>query len=389
MPSRFCAALAPLLLAFVPVAAAQSPIPDGAVLERIASGLQFTEGPIWMDGALLFSDIPADRVYRWTEADGLSVFRQPSQHSNGLALDADGRLLLAQHGARRVARLEGDAEVPLATEYDGQTLNSPNDIAVHPDGSLYFTDPTWGVDGRPAPLGFTGVYRLAPDGALTLLVDSLYQPNGIAFSPDHATLYVSTSDQRTVVAYDVADHALSNGRVFVEMTGGASYDAADGMEVDAAGNLWTSGTRGVWVVAPDGTVLDVLDVPGQTTNVAWGDADGQTLYVTSGPNVYRLRVGATTAAETPVEAVPLAIRSVSPNPARDHARLDYALAAPGLVRVVVLDALGREVWAHDAGAQPAGPHTLQIDLGALPPGPYRVWLDAGTASVSRAFTVAR
>ena len=342
-----------------------------------------------MDGALLFSDIPANRIYRWTADEGLSVFRSPSQNSNGLALDADGRLLLAQHGARRVARLEDDTETPLATSYDGQTLNSPNDIAVHPDGSLYFTDPTWGVAGRPAPLGFTGVYRLAPDGALTLLVDSLYQPNGIVFSPDYGTLYVSTSDERTVIAYDLADHALSGGRLFVRMTGGASYDAADGMEVDAAGNVWITGPSGVWVVSPAGAVLDVIDVPGQTTNVAWGDADGQTLYITSGPGVYRLRIGTATSADDDAAEHVFAIQRVAPNPAGDTAQVVYHLGAPGPVTLTLLDALGRTLQTVDAGTRAAGEHTRTLDLSGLPPGAYAVHLQTNEGAASQPLTIVR
>jgi gluconolactonase len=287
LPLLLLAMLVPLRFAL-----GQSPVPEGAEVERIADGFQFVEGPVWYDGGLLFSDIPANRVYRWTEGGGVEVFREPSGHSNGLALDAEGRLLLAQHGPRRVARIEDDdSETELAGEYAGMRLNSPNDLTLHSDGSIYFTDPTWGWQSNqsdgPPELGFMGVFRIDPEGELHLAVDSLFYPNGIVFSPDESTLYVSTSHQRTVVAFDVDDHTLSGGRVFASLQGN---DAADGMKVDAEGRLYVTGPGGVWIYAPDGTLLDRIDVPGQTTNLAWGDADGGTLYITSGTGLYRIRL---------------------------------------------------------------------------------------------------
>jgi gluconolactonase len=317
-------ALALLLLAAVlPLrdVIAQSPVPEGAEVERIADGFQFVEGPVWYDGGLLFSDIPANRVYRWTEEGGIEVFREPSGHSNGLALDDEGRLLLAQHGPRRVARIEDDdSETVLAGEYDGMRLNSPNDLTVHSDGSVYFTDPTWGwqsnqSDGPPV-LGFMGVFRIDLEGGVHLMVDSLFYPNGIVFSPDESTLYVSTSHQRTVVAYDVDDHTLSGGRVVASLQGN---DAADGMKVDSEGLLYVTGPGGVWIFSPDGTLLDRIDVPGQTTNLAWGDADGGTLYITSGTGVYRIRLrgAATGMSPDPGAGSGHLLQPVYPNPSSE------------------------------------------------------------------------
>lgn len=270
-------------------AAAQSPVPDDAVLERIAEGFEFVEGPLWKDGALLFSDIPANTIYRWTPGEGVAVAVRPSSNSNGLALDAEERLLIAQHGARRVARMEADGtQTALATHFQGKRLNSPNDLAVHPDGSIYFTDPPWGIQPEEAELDFWGVYRLAPDGSLHLLLDSLHKPNGIVFSPDHETVYVSTSDEREVYAFDVDRHTLTGGRLFASQA--ENRGAFDGMVVDPEGNLYVTGPGGLWIYAPDGALLDRIPIPGQTSNVAWGDADGRTLYITSGNGVYRLRV---------------------------------------------------------------------------------------------------
>lgn len=377
------------LFLVLPIAVvAQSPIPEGAEPERIASGLQFTEGPLWVDGGLLFSDIPANTIYRWTPDGGVEVAIQPSQKSNGLALDADGRLLLAQHGARRIARREDDGtETALATAYEGDALNSPNDIAVHPDGSLYFTDPTWGLEGRPAGVDFTGLYRLDPDGTLSLLASDLHQPNGVAFSPDLSTLYVTTSDERTVEAYDLADGVVSNRRQFARLTGGMARDAADGMVVDAEGRLFVTGPRGVWVFAPDGETLDVVDVPGQTTNVAFGPDD--TLYITSGPGVYRLALEKSTSNDDSPTGVGLRIESVQPNPSTGLATLDVTLATSRQVTVTVVDMLGRTVRALDLGMRLTGEHSVDLDLHDLPVGNYGVSVDDGRAVVSRVLTVVR
>ena len=385
MPLRSTA----LALVLAVAASAQSPVPDGATPERIAGGFQFTEGPVWFDGSLLFSDIPSNRIVRWTPEDGTTeTFLSPSQNSNGLTLDTDGALLLAQHGARRVARLADGAVTALAETYDGDAFNSPNDLAVHPDGSIYFTDPTWGLEGRPQEIPFTGVYRLATDGTVSLLADDLHQPNGIAFSPDLATLYVTTSDERTVVAYDLADGTLSNGRVVARLTGGTARDAADGMEVDAEGRLYVAGPRGVWVLDPDGAVLDVIDVPDQTTNVAFGPDD--TLYITSGPSVYRLALAAgTTARESAPNGLGLSIASVAPNPTAHHAAVVVRLDSPRAPALDVVDALGRTVRRLGLGPLAAGEHRVEVDLDGLAAGHYTVRLRADGARATRPLTVAR
>ncbi|MCW3978330.1 MAG: SMP-30/gluconolactonase/LRE family protein, partial [Candidatus Bathyarchaeota archaeon] len=193
-----------------------------AAVEKVAGGFEFTEGPVWVpDGYLLFSDIPASTIYRWTPGSvSAEVFRAPSGRSNGLTLDREGRLLACEHD-RRLSRTEGDGSVvTLAERYEGKLLNSPNDVVVRSDGSIYFTDPPYGLprqeEGRE--LDFNGVYRLAPDGALTLLDDSFDRPNGLAFSPDERVLYVNDSRRGHIRAFDVrADGTLSNGRVFAEL----------------------------------------------------------------------------------------------------------------------------------------------------------------------------
>lgn len=255
--------------------------------ELISEGYIFTEGPLWFEGALLFSDIPGNTIYRVVPGEEASVFISPSSNSNGLAMDINGRLLIAQHTARRLVRMEQDhTYTVLASEYKGKRLNSPNDIAVHPDGSVYFTDPPYGISAEQQELDFTGVYRISPDGELHLLDRSLYNPNGIAFSPDHSKLYVSTSDNREVFVYEVKDHQLKNRKIFTSQKD--HEGASDGMVTDDTGTLYLAGPEGIWVYSPDGQLQKIIPVPGQTSNVAWGPETGKTLYVTSENAVYRI-----------------------------------------------------------------------------------------------------
>ena len=268
-------------------AAQSSPVPKGASVEEIADGFQFTEGPLWYEGQLVFSDIPANTVYQWTEAEGSSVFLKPSGHANGLAIGTDGHLLLAQHDGQ-VGRLGAERTVePLAQSYEGNRLNSPNDLTVADDGTIYFTDPPYGVEEENRELDFSGVYRLDPDGSLTLLTKVFSRPNGIVLSPDESTLYVNDTEGDLIRAYDVTENGLTNGHVFAEMEGEAPGNA-DGMKVDADGNLYTTGPGGIWIYAPSGDRLDRIPVPKAPTNVAFGGPEHTTLFITAQSSVYRI-----------------------------------------------------------------------------------------------------
>ena len=265
-----------------------------ARVERIASGFQFVEGPVWHpDGYLLFSDIPANTIYRWTPGSPEAVvYRQPSNHSNGLTLDHENRLLACEHD-RRVSRTEADGTVlPIAERHQGRRLNSPNDIAVHSDGSIYFTDPPYGLprQSEGKEMDCNGVFRLAPDGTLTLLDDTFVRPNGLAFSPDERTLYVDDTAEMHVRAFDVLpDGTLANGRLFADLRDPGEDGVPDGMKVDLAGNVFCTGPGGIWVLSPEGETLDRIQVPEVPANLAWGDADGKTLYITARTGLYRLR----------------------------------------------------------------------------------------------------
>lgn len=280
-------------------------VPEGAALERLAEGFEWTEGPVWVPGEdhLLFSDIPRNTIYRWSEDGGLAVFLRPAGYmwadpagkelgTNGLALDAEGRLLMADHGNRSISRLAGETFTKeiLVDRYRGRRLNSPNDLVVHSSGAVYFTDPPYGLEGlndSPAKeLDFNGVYRLDPDGTLTLLTDELTFPNGIALSPDEGTLYVANSDPNRPIwmAYDLReDGTLGGGRVFFDaapLARQGKRGMPDGMAVDVRGNLFATGPGGVLVFSPDGTHLGTIETGQATANVAFG-GDGSTLYVTA------------------------------------------------------------------------------------------------------------
>ena len=263
--------------------------PDAEV-EKVVGGFEFTEGPVWHpDGFLLFSDIPADTIYQWQKGEK-TTFRRPSGNANGNTLDRSGRLVTAEHGNRRVSLTQNDGEIiTLASRYQGKRLNSPNDLVVKSDGSIYFTDPPYGIKSEQEELGFYGVYRLAPDGTLTLLVDDFVRPNGIVFSPDETQLYVNDSQEGHIRVFDVEpDGKLANGKLFAELEPPSKEGAADGMEVDMKGNIYSTGPGGVWILSSSGNLLGIIETPEVPTNLAWGDRDYKTLYITANTSVYRI-----------------------------------------------------------------------------------------------------
>jgi gluconolactonase len=292
-------------------AALDAIVAPATALEHLATGFQFTEGPVWVpsERSLLFSDPNDNTIYRWSEDTGVSIFRVKSGYagsdigdyrqpgSNGLTLDADGRLTIAEHGNRRISRLEPKGQLTvLADRYNGKRLNSPNDLTYKSDGALYFTDPPFGLpavytDARK-DLPYSGVFRLK-EGQLTLLATDLKGPNGIAFSPDERYLYVANWDEqnKVVMRYPVkTDGTLDRGQVFFDMTNAPGEEALDGVKVDSAGNLFVSGPGGVWILSENGAHLGTIKAPELAANMAWGDDDGKTLYLTARSGLYRLRV---------------------------------------------------------------------------------------------------
>jgi gluconolactonase len=289
-------------------------IPKDAVIEVLAGGFKWTEGPVWdkKAKALLFTDIPNNRVMRWSPTDGLKEFLKPSGYTgkepftgyepgaNGLAFDKDGNLVLCQHGDRRVSRLTADGKFQtLVDKYQGKRLNSPNDLVYHSNGDLYFTDPPYGLpkimEDPGKELAFQGVYRLKPNGDLTLLTKEMTRPNGIGLSPDQKTLYVANSDPAKAVwmAFPLgADGAINGpGRLIHDATAEVAAKKPglpDGLKVDQKGNIYATGPDGVFVFAPDFTYLGKIVIGDKNANCGFGD-DGSTLYICANDKLVRIR----------------------------------------------------------------------------------------------------
>jgi gluconolactonase len=288
-------------------------VPPNPKIFKLAEGFKFTEGPVWdrKGGYLLFSDPNNNTIYKYSpEGNGeLTVFREKSGYdgadiaeygqpgSNGLTFDREGRLTINQHGNRRVVRLESDGTLTvLADEFEGKRLNSPNDLVYRSDGTLYFTDPPFGLpkffnDPRKE-LPFSGVFAVK-DGKITLVSTDLTGPNGLGFSPDEKFFYVDNWDdhKKIVMRYEVnPDGTLKNGKLFFDMTSAGTEDALDGIKIDKAGNLYVSGPGGLWILSPEGKHLGTIIAPKHPHNFAWGDADGKTLYMCARSGLYRIKL---------------------------------------------------------------------------------------------------
>ena len=283
-----------------------------ARIEVIAEGHDWVEGPVWdREGKrLLYSDIPRNAIYAWSEAEGVSVFMKPSGYtgvadggrepgSNGLAFDAEGRLVLCEHGDRRISVLTREGgKMTVADRFAGKRFNSPNDLAIHSSGAIYFTDPPYGLPEREKDwrrqLDFFGVFRVSTEGEVTVLIRDLHRPNGIAFSPDEKTLYVGQSHGAApvVMAYPVLnDGSVGEGRIFFDTAPHRKFGRGgpDGLKTDSKGNVWTTGPGGVLVLSSEGKLLGRIATGRATANLAFGGADGRTLFITADDVV--LRVG--------------------------------------------------------------------------------------------------
>ena len=299
-------------------------IPADAKIDRIATGFTWVEGPVWVKDRLFFAEIPSNSIRTWTPGQGVSIFLQPSGYmgsapyggpesgSNGMTLDVRGRLTVAGHAQRDVYRFESlDPKGPitiLADKYQGKQLNSPNDVVYKSDGSLYFTDPPYGLrtqlDSDPEKqLSVNGVFRIPnalehkpgapPDrDALQLLVSDLTRPNGIAFSPDEKYLYVNNSQPKKIwMRYRVKpDGTLTDAKLLFDDTADTRAGNPDGMKVDVEGNIYSAGPGGIWIFSPEGKPLGTIVLPGRTSNVAWAGPERKTLYITDSEGIYRIHL---------------------------------------------------------------------------------------------------
>ncbi len=280
---------------------------DEPALERLGSGFTFTEGPVWdpVDGVLYFSDMPGDVRRRWSEADGVTEVRRPSNKGNGMAYDARGGLLVCEHSTSRLVREEPDGSTTvLASHWEGKELNSPNDVIVTLTGDVYFTDPTFGRTAgfgveREQQLDYQGVYQIpAGTDRLELVAADFEQPNGLCMSPDESVLYVNDTARAHIRVFRMGPVGPeSRGPVLVEGLGGGDDGVADGMKTDSAGNIYVTGPGGVWVVDPSGTHLGTLEVPEVVANLNWGGPGWSTLFLTASTSLYRV---ATSAVGAPV-----------------------------------------------------------------------------------------
>ena len=285
--------------------------PDAKV-EKVATGLVFTEGPMWHKGALWFSDLIGNRMYSLTPAGKLTMLLDKAgglqsfpagayRGSNAMVANRDGTVLMMQHGLRRIVQLDDKLNMKVFLDkYQGQPLNSPNDLVYASDGALYFTDPPYGFFDPGSPNAdldkaaghaqkFNGVYRYK-DGNLTAVITDLPRPNGLAFSPDGKTFYIANSENPSAVyKYDVkADGTLANRKMIADFSKEKGGGVPDGMKVDSLGNLWTSGQGGFRIYSPAGQLLGLIDLPEVASNLAWGGADGKTAYFTGSTSIYKL-----------------------------------------------------------------------------------------------------
>ncbi|MDJ1496877.1 SMP-30/gluconolactonase/LRE family protein [Cytophagaceae bacterium DM2B3-1] len=269
-----------------------------AKIEKIADGFAFTEGPLWSTEGnyLLFTDIPKSLIYKWQNGE-VSVFRDSTNRANGLTFDMEGRLIVCEEQTRCISRIEKDGtRTVLAATYKGKKFNSPNDVIVRSDGTIYFTDPPYGLpkadEDTAKQLPYNGIYRIK-NGVVTLEEKGMYRPNGIAFSPDESYIYIGNLDSGREVwaTYDVTQEgSFKKGFIFFDATNYTVKGNPDGLKVDSKGNVYATGPDGIWVLSPEGEHLGGILFPEMPSNCAWGDADGKTLYVTARTGIYRIRM---------------------------------------------------------------------------------------------------
>ncbi len=351
------------------------------VVEIVDQGFNFIEGPVWKEGVgLLFSDIPDSTIYVWTAESGTEVYLIPTGKSNGLALDDEGNLIMCQHFDRQLGKyLEGIGISPLATHYQGKRLNSPNDLVIKSDGSIFFTDPPFGLndEGGTPELSYSGIYRLSSEGDLQLLDSTLNYPNGIAFSLDESKLYVTESDVADVYVWDVvADNTIANKTLFYDIPG----QWGDGMKIDEEGYLYVTGPIGVWIFAPDGSLIQNVNVGTSASNCNWGPEEEPTLYVTSNSTLYKISNRPEDPNSLNLQSsnpeTNLALYTPRPNPFHDLTTIPFYLENTTEIKLSVFDANGREISTLAEGPFANGLHTIDWKTSGLSSGVYFIVLES-------------
>ena len=261
-------------------------VPAQSIVETIASGFQKTEGPVWETSSqsLLFTDFPSFKIYRWHRETGLHTFREQSNRAVGLALDSEERLIACESITRSITRTEKDQTItPIAIHYEGKKLNSPNDVVVKSDGTIYFTDPRSTFLTDTQELDFNGVYKIHPQtGIVDLLTREFHWPNGLCFSPDETRLYINDSRRQHIKVFDVQKNGtLTNGRIFAQLDAAFGKGAPDGMKTDTQGHLYVTGPGGIWLFSPEGDRIGIIKMPEGVLNLAFGGPAGKTLFLTA------------------------------------------------------------------------------------------------------------
>ncbi|MGK9367448.1 SMP-30/gluconolactonase/LRE family protein [Melioribacter sp. Ez-97] len=365
---------------------AQIVIDTNAELEEIATDIEQPEGPVWnKEIGLLFSDIKGNKIYRWTPESGKEIYLDPSDSTNGLTYDLDGRLIAGQMGLRRVVRFEKDgSQTPLAERYEGKRFNSPNDLVVKSDGSIFFTDPDFNIPGgyKNKELTFNGIYRISPTGNIQLL-DKLELPNGICFSPDESKVYVNDSRAHKIYVWDVVDDSvIANKKLFYTIP---VNGYADGMKTDPEGNLYVTCASAVWIISPEAELLGKINLPSNVSasNCAWGEDDYKTLFITAGHSVFKVRP-MITSSKNNGQLIPREFKLYQnyPNPFNPSTRITYSIPVGARVSVKLYDETGREVTTLEDSIKPAGIHTLFFNARSLSSGIYYCKLTAGNYTAS-------
>jgi len=368
-------------------------IDTNATVEEIVTDIEQPEGPVWKKGiGLLFSDIKGNKIYKWTQEHGKEIYLDPSDSTNGLTYDLDGRLVAGQMGLRRVVRFEKDgSQTPLADKYEGKRFNSPNDLIVKSDGSIFFTDPDFNIPGglKNKELPFNGIYRINSSGNIQLL-DKLELPNGICFSPDESKLYVNDSRVHRIYVWDVVDDSIiANKKLFYTIP---VNGYADGMKTDAEGNLYVTCSSAVWIISPAAKLLGKINLPfnASASNCAWGEDDYKTLFITAGHSVFKVRPIITSINERK-ESIPQGYELYQnyPNPFNPLTNITYSIPVETRVTIKLYDETGGELMTLENSTRPAGSYTFSFNARNLCSGIYYYKMFTENYSASKKLVLLR